>query len=255
MERGKPVVGFFSFTCCEGCEFTVLFLDELLELFDKLDIQYFHLIKEKNAETDFDLAFVEGAISSKHEMRELKRIRAKSKYLVAFGECAAHGGIPAMRNQLKRRALGKYIYSQKLARDWIEVSPISDFVKVDYFMYGCPIIKDEFIQFISQFIKGEKPKEFRGPVCLECPRRGKPDCYMLNKIECLGPITNGGCNALCIRNNMPCTLCRGPLENADLYAEIRLLESFGISKKEAINKIRRFGSKELKESKHGRKNH
>lgn len=69
----KPVVGFFSFTCCEGCEFTVLFLDNLTEILAKLDVRHFHLINEKDKETSFDLAFIEGAITKRARSKRSRR--------------------------------------------------------------------------------------------------------------------------------------------------------------------------------------
>ncbi len=238
----KPSLGFFSFTGCSGCEFTVLFIDGILDILDKFNIEYFHLLKEKNREAQYDLAFVEGAITTKREIEKLKRIRKQSKFLVAMGACATHGGIPIQRNFIEKKELQKYVYNQKMLKDSIDVAPIDKFIKVDHYLYGCPIIKSEFIEFIEAYLKGKKKEQFKGPVCMECPRRGK-DCFLNQGIECLGSITQGGCKALCTSQNVPCTMCRGPLESANFPVEIKLLESFGLSKKEILNKLRYFTDK------------
>ena len=128
--KTKPVIGFFCFTCCEGCGFTVLFLDELNKLLEEFDVKYFNLIKEKNKDAKFDIAFVEGAITTKKEEGILRKIRAKSKLVVALGACACHGGIPAMRNFIESKELGKYVYNQQMLSDSIEAQPINNFVKV-----------------------------------------------------------------------------------------------------------------------------
>lgn len=248
MTNKKPIIGFFTFTCCEGCGFTVLFLDELSQLMEKVDIQYFNLIKEKNKEAKFDLAFVEGAITSKREIKTLKKIRAKSRFLVALGACACHGGIPAMRNFIENKELGKYVYNQQMLSDSIEAKPIGNFVKVDYYMYGCPILKSEFMEFIDNYLEGKITKEFEGPVCSQCPRRGK-DCYLQQKKICLGALTHGGCNAICVRQGIPCIMCRGPLETANFPAEIELFKSWGIDEKDILSKINRFGSQDLEKKK------
>jgi len=235
----KPSIGFFSFTCCTGCEFSVLFIDGIWDILEKFNIEYFHLLKEKNREADYDLAFVEGAITSKREIEKLKRIRKQTKFLVAMGACATHGGIPSQRNFIEKKELEKYVYNQKMLKDSIDAQPISNFVNVDYFMYGCPIIQTEFVEFIRAYLKGKKFEGFKGPVCLECPRRGK-DCFLNQKIECLGAITHGGCKGLCTSKGVPCTMCRGPLESANFANEVKLLESFGLPKKEILNKLRYF---------------
>ncbi|MBW2997068.1 NADH:ubiquinone oxidoreductase [Candidatus Woesearchaeota archaeon] len=244
MTNKKPVIGFFTFTCCEGCGFTVLFLDELSQLMEKLDIGYFNLIKEKNKEANFDIAFVEGAITSKREIKILNKIRAKSKFLVALGACACHGGIPAMRNFIENKDLGKYIYNQQMLSDSIEAQPISNFVKVDYYMYGCPILKTEFMEFINGYLEGKIIKEFEGPVCGQCPRRGK-NCFLQEKTMCLGAVTHGGCDAICLQQGIPCIMCRGPLKTANFPAEIALFKSWGVDEKEIMSKLTRFGEQQL----------
>lgn len=244
MTSKKLTIGFFSFSCCEGCQFTVLFLDNFMEIMSKFNIQYFHLLKEKNRDVKFDLAFVEGAITSKEQIKILKIIREKSKFLVAIGACACHGGIPSMRNFIENKQLQKYIYNQEMLKNSIKAAGIGNYTTVDYYMYGCPIIKEEFVNFINNFIKGKIVKEFQGPVCNECPRRGK-NCYLKEKVVCLGAVSRGGCNALCIRQNVPCVLCRGPCPSANLSSEINLFKSWGLSEKDIINKITKFKNIEV----------
>ncbi|HII72137.1 TPA: hypothetical protein HA265_05265 [Candidatus Woesearchaeota archaeon] len=253
MGEKKPVIGFFTFTCCEGCLFTILFIDKITEMFSRFDVQYFDLINEKNKEAEFDIAFVEGAITTNKEIEKLKTIRGKSKRLVAIGACACHGGIPAMRNFIENEELKKYVYNQEMLKDSIKAQPIQNFVKVDDFLYGCPIIKDEFVDFCEKALAGEQWKPFVGPVCGQCPRRGK-NCYLQEKKECLGAITHGGCNAICVRQNIPCIMCRGPVATANFPAEVKLFESWGISEKDVMERLTRFGDVMKKEDdKHAEK--
>lgn len=258
MVNKKPALGFFSFTCCEGCEFTILFLDELLALFDKFDLCYFHLLKEKNRNRKFDVAFIEGAISSKSEIEKLKKIRSKSKFVVALGACACHGGIPAMKNFLGTKKLSKYVYGQKLLQDSIETQPIENFIKVDYRMFGCPIHKGEFVRFINSITavnfsaktlssknlsaKTLPVKEPEGNVCNQCPRRGN-SCFLKQKEVCLGSFTRGGCDAACTTQGIPCMMCRGPVKKTDFTAEIALFKNWGLEEKDIINKIEMFGKR------------
>jgi sulfhydrogenase subunit delta len=247
MQKKKPVVGLFTFTCCEGCGFTVLFLNKLSQLLEKLDIQYFSLIKEKNKEARFDLAFVEGAITTKHEVETLKKIRKKSRFLVAMGACACYGGIPAMRNFIENKELKKYVYNPQMIKDAIEAQPIGNFVNVDYNMYGCPILKKEFMSFIDGFLKHKVPEEYEGPVCGQCPRRGK-DCYLREKKVCLGAVTHGGCEAFCVRRGIPCIMCRGPLETANFPGEVALFKGWGLDEKDIMGKLGKFGEQGMKKT-------
>lgn len=239
----KQKLGIVSFTCCQGCQFTILFIDEIMKLLDKFDVQYFNLIKEKNRESEFNLVFVEGAITSKNEIEKLKEIRKKSKCLVAFGTCATHGGIPGMRNFLENKELLKHVYNQEMLKDSIKTEPIDKFVKVDYYMYGCPVIKDEFKNFIKFYLKKKIPKECETSVCLECPKKG-PDCYLNHKVVCLGALAHGGCNAICLKDNHPCILCRGPLKNANFSTEIELFRKFNLTPEQIQSKLSKFYAKE-----------
>lgn len=235
----KLDVGFFCFSCCEGCGFTILFIDRILDILNKVNVKYFNLLKEKDRNAKFDITFIEGAITSKKEIKKLKQIRLKSKFVVALGACACHGGIPAMRNFVEKDILEKYVYNQKMLADSIDASGIGKHIKVDYYMYGCPIIKEEFAGFINDFIKGRIRKEQSGNVCDECPKRGA-NCFLREKVVCLGALTHRGCNALCIRENIPCTLCRGPISKESIATEIKLFKSWGLEEKDILNKIHRF---------------
>ena len=72
----KLKVGFFSFTCCEGC--IIAFIETLNEkYFDwtkKIDIKYLRALKKVKPIRPMDIAFVEGAISTPSEIRKLKRL-------------------------------------------------------------------------------------------------------------------------------------------------------------------------------------
>jgi len=179
-QHSKPTLGFFTYTCCEGCQFTVLLIDKIMSLFEKFDILHFNILKEKNVESELDLVFVEGAITTTTELQELKKIRKNSKFIVAMGTCACNGGIPAMRNFVESKSLRKYVYHHKKHPDSIPAGGIGEHIKVDYYLRGCPIIKDEFVDFIENYLKGSILEPFQGPVCSQCPRRGV-NCFLKEK--------------------------------------------------------------------------
>ena len=131
-----------------------------------------------------------------------------------------------------------------MLEDSIEAQPIDKFVKVDYYMYGCPILKSEFMEFVNKYLKGEALKEFEGPVCSQCLRRGK-NCFLREKTVCLGALTHGGCNAVCLREDIPCIMCRGPLDTANFPAEVALFKSWGLDEKEIKGKLGKFGERKM----------
>ena len=41
----KPVLGITAFSCDQGCQFAILFIDKIFDILKKFDVQYFHLLK------------------------------------------------------------------------------------------------------------------------------------------------------------------------------------------------------------------
>jgi coenzyme F420-reducing hydrogenase gamma subunit len=236
--NGRLKAGIFAFTCCEGCQLQILDLwNRLLEVLEFVDIEFFKLAQEDNAIREMDLAIVEGAIATKREARKLKEIRKKAGFLLAIGECAASGGIPAMRtvnvNSFKRSA-------GMLAK----TTGIDRHVKVDYKLRGCPIERDEFLNLVVGLSVGKIPPEINEPVCMECNNR-EIECLMLKGKPCAGPVTCAGCNALCPAEGTPCEGCRGTFEDAAMMqARDRCLE-VGASMREVANAIQRFSSERV----------
>lgn len=231
--------GFYTFTCCEGCQFAMLFIDNILDLLDQFEIPHFNLLKEKNYDCDLDIAFVEGAISTASEKEELESVRKRSRQVVALGTCACKGGIPAMANFVGSGDTSKYTYRRHDRNEHIHVAGIDAFIPVDYYLPGCPVIGSELEAFLKGYGEGKLPEPYEGAVCTQCPRRGK-ECFMGQKKPCMGSITHGGCGGLCTGNGIPCALCRGPVPGANFAKEIKMFEKFGLSEHEIHDRLNMF---------------
>ena len=64
---------------------------------------------------------------------------------------------------------------------------------------------------------------------------------------CLGPITNGGCDALCPTNSTTCYGCRGPCKDANIKSFIEVLKEMGYTDKNMQDKITIFSGLKFKE--------
>ena len=64
---------------------------------------------------------------------------------------------------------------------------------------------------------------------------------------CLGPITNGGCNALCPSNDTECYGCRGPCKDANIHAYLQMLREMGYSAKEMHEKMTTFAGLQFRD--------
>ncbi len=148
-------VGFFSFTCCEGC--IIVFLELLnkkyFEYLKKMKIENFRQIKTSEKIKKLDIAFVEGAISTESEIRKLKEIREKSKLLVALGSAAVNGYPSNQRNNFSKN---KKQEIQKLIKKFHQlksVEPLKSFVKVDDEIPGCPVDEALLSKKIDSYLK------------------------------------------------------------------------------------------------------
>ena len=138
MTKTKTKIAIFDLTGCEGCEFHLLSLNELLlDFFQDFEITNWRLLSEK-ARADFDIAFIEGAATTKDQINLLKQIRETSKIVVALGACAISGNIFAQLPREKRKEIAKKIYDKnyKLKAEFLE--PVEKFIKVDKKIPGCP---------------------------------------------------------------------------------------------------------------------
>ncbi len=236
MSAKKVKVGFFSLSCCEGCELAVLDLEEkLLKAFEQIEIVESRLLMEKvkPSAVKLDLAFVEGSVVSKHDLDKLQYVREKSNSLIALGACATIAGIPGIRNALSE-GIRERLREKSIKPVKEKVYPLSAFVKVDYLLQGCSINEQEFLDFLNKVLHGVMPRLEEVPVCFEC-KRNRNTCLLLKGIPCLGPVSYAGCDALCPGQNAQCIGCRGFTKDANFNSLDNLFKEMKQSKKERFN--------------------
>ncbi|RMH80967.1 MAG: Ni/Fe hydrogenase subunit delta [Acidobacteria bacterium] len=234
-------VGVFKFSSCDGCQLAFFELErELLELSERFQIEYFLEASSENRWERFDIAFVEGSISTHDEEERIVRIRESSKYLVAIGACAVSGGIQSARNYENFEELFRRVYEKPLGYGISRLSrPLSDFVKVDLEVRGCPISKDALREILLSHLYNKSPNLPSYPLCLECKRKLNTCVVVAHRQVCLGPITVAGCGALCPSYGRGCYGCYGPVEKPNLEA---LLEGYkGLMPSENIKELLRLG--------------
>jgi F420-non-reducing hydrogenase small subunit len=115
------------------------------------------------------------------------------------------------------------------------VRTLDQAIPVDYYLPGCPPTPKLLQEALTALLSGAAPP--KGAVlapdialCEECSRKDtKPadlsfttfkrphtseldpeKCLLTQGFLCMGPATRGGCEALCVQGNMPCSGCFGP---------------------------------------------
>ena len=86
---------------CSGCHMSLLDMDEaILSIAKRVEVVYGPLVDAQEFPKAVDVAVIEGAISSQEDLERVRTIRQRSKLVVALGDCAVTGNVPAMRNQI-----------------------------------------------------------------------------------------------------------------------------------------------------------
>jgi coenzyme F420-reducing hydrogenase gamma subunit len=238
----KTTLAVHKFSSCDGCQLSILNLeDELLDLVNVVDIAYFLEATSAIQPGPYDIALVEGSVTTQHELERLKKVRSESGIVVAIGTCATAGGIQSLRNFGVARELADYTYDFPEYLHFLDSSTsISDHIHVDLEIWGCPINKYQLLEAIMAILQQRRPILTTHSVCLDCKRNGTVCVMVANQTPCVGPITRSGCGALCPSNGRGCYGCFGPAPEAqaeNLVNRLLLMERYP---GEAIHLLRNF---------------
>ncbi len=241
MDAGlKPKVAVYKFSSCDGCQLTILNMeDELLDLAGEVDIAYFLEATSAISPGPYDIALVEGSISTPEEQERIRKIRQDSNFLIALGTCATAGGVQALRNFANKDEYVDIVYPQP---DYIESldtsTPIADHVSVDLELWGCPVNKQQLLEVIAALLQNRRPQLPSTAVCAECKRSGTICVMVADGVPCLGPVTQSGCGALCPGMARGCYGCFGPLPEAEMESIVPVLRQHERYPGEALRLIR-----------------
>lgn len=238
----KPKIGIYGLTGCAGDQLVVLNCeDELLDIVSSVELKSFIMAQTGNEECELDIAFVEGAVAQERDLKTLRETRERSGLLIAIGTCAVWGGVAGMRNYTPRKILKEKVYGLKA--DFLNplpVKPLSDYVRVDFNITGCPIEKEEFLKSIASLLHGDVPVLPKFAVCTEC-KMNEYECVLIARGQlCLGPVTTAGCGARCPGMNIACNGCRGSVDEANVASEVNLLQEKGFSLLDIKNRLHTF---------------
>jgi coenzyme F420-reducing hydrogenase gamma subunit len=236
-------VGVFGLSGCSGDQLVVLNCErELLELARLLDLRDFTTAaSDPDRDAPLDVAFVEGAVTSRRDEEVVRRVRERAACLVALGTCAVWGGVIALDRLHDRGALVRDVYGDAgAAFDTMPARAVHEVVPVDYAITGCPIEADEFLSAVSQILQGLPPLVQVNPVCADC-RMQEHGCLLLDRgLPCCGPVTLGGCHARCPALGVACIGCRGPAPDANVDGTLAAFVARGIPLEEARRRLAVF---------------
>ena len=159
------------FSGCAGCHMSLLDIDEtLIDLLDR--IQFFNspLTDLKTfPEEGVDVTIIEGAIGNEEHLEIARTAREKSKIVIALGDCAVTGNVPAMRNGMSPDRMIEAIYGpesttngelpyEAVPKLLDRVRPLHEVIPVDFFLHGCPPPAGVIAKAILALLDGKTPE-------------------------------------------------------------------------------------------------
>jgi len=238
----KPKLAVWKLASCDGCQLTLLNCeDELLALAARVEIAYFPEASRAVTEGPYDVSLVEGSVTTAHDAERLRGVRDRSAFVVALGACATAGGIQALRNFRDADEMVAAVYPSPHWIDTLKTStPISEHVKVDLELPGCPVDRGQLLEVLTALLAGRRPQLPSESVCEECKRRGQVCVMVADGTPCMGPVTRAGCGALCPRFRRGCYACFGPKESANTAALTDAWKRLGADAGQLLRAYRSF---------------
>jgi NAD-reducing hydrogenase small subunit len=155
---------------CSGCHMSLLDMDTaIIALARKIELVYGPLVDAQEFPEDVDVTLVEGAVSSQEDLGRIQKIRQRTNFLIALGDCAVTGNVPAMRNSIPVSKLLQRIYVEGAQEGKTiptygvppllkQARPLREFVKVDLSLPGCPPPAKAILAVITDLLEGRKPE-------------------------------------------------------------------------------------------------
>jgi NAD-reducing hydrogenase small subunit len=148
---------------------SLLDIDEaILAVAKKAEVVYGPLVDAQEFPKAVDVTVVEGAVSSQEDLEKIRTIRQRTKLLVALGDCAVAGNVPAMRNTTPPRKLLERIYvegadtARGVPTDGVptllrHAVPLHEVVAVDLHVPGCPPPAQTIGWVLGELCEGRMP--------------------------------------------------------------------------------------------------
>lgn len=169
----KPKIASDWLAGCAGCHMSLLDIDEkIVKVVELADLRATPItdLKEPD-ESGVDVGILEGGINNSYNEEVAHRMRNRCGLLVALGDCAVFGGVPAMRNFFTLEETLKRAYVETESTDEsgmipsdpelavpTKVKALQDVVPVDIFVPGCPPSPEAIYYVLSELAQGRRPE-------------------------------------------------------------------------------------------------
>jgi NAD-reducing hydrogenase small subunit len=170
----KPKVATASLAGCFGCHMAILDIDDrILKLIELIEFNKSPIDDIKKFTDRCLVGIIEGGCCNEENVHVLQDFRKNCDILIALGDCAIMGGLPACRNHVSLKECldeaylnGPTVYNpaKKIPSDpelpliLDRVYPCNEIVKIDVSLPGCPPPADTIWQALVALLTN-KPLE------------------------------------------------------------------------------------------------
>ncbi len=217
-EKAAAHVVFVGLASCFGCQINITNIEShLLGVLDQVDVRYWQLTSSDPMPEDFDIAVIEGAVTTEDSERVVRQVRQVADVVITIGACAATAGIPGMASRaFEDRPADVYVSGVPAAcGDMIAPRPVKSVIDVDFEVPCCPADPLMFVDVLHRVLCGSNKTRLTSTLCGEC-KRNERGCFYERGIMCLGLVTRSGCGARCPNLGRPCNGCAGLSPDANL---------------------------------------
>ena len=147
------VVGLAS---CFGCQLQITNAEaHLLDVLGQIDLRYWQLASSDPMPEDFDVAIIEGAVTTEESEATVRSLREKAGAIIAVGACATTAGIPGMAAEGFLERPGQvYDRVPSACGDMVAPRAVGAVIDVDFEVRACPIDSYDFIDVLQRALYG-----------------------------------------------------------------------------------------------------
>jgi NAD-reducing hydrogenase small subunit len=162
---------------CSGCHMSFLDLDEwLFELAERVEMVFSPVASDvKRFPEGVDLCLVEGAVANRDNLALARTLRARSRLVVSFGDCAISANVPGLRNLCAPPGETAQAVLERGYRELADhgaglphapgivpallpkVLPLHEVIPVDLYLPGCPPSAERIRAALEPLLAGEWP--------------------------------------------------------------------------------------------------
>lgn len=235
---------------CFGCQINITNNEShLLEVLGQIDMRYWQLTSSYPMPEEFDVAVIEGAVTTEEAAATLEEVRKRAGVVITIGACAATAGIPGMASEsFFTRPV--QVYAQGVpdaCGKMVAPRPVKSVIKVDYEVPCCPIDPAAFVDVLQGVLYGSNKLRLSSTLCGEC-KRNERGCFYGRETLCLGLVTRSGCGAKCPNLGRPCNGCAGLSPDANVDSARDVCRRSGVSVERFDDALEMFNQVSLMEA-------